>query len=61
MEEMMSKEEREKRRKRVEQALGGYVFNPWDRNPSPAEQRSLLADGLTREYFVQKEIEIKKV
>src|SRR5438874_1955356 len=39
------------RRRRVERVLEGYVFNPWDRDPSPAEARSLLADGLTRERF----------
>lgn len=41
----------EERRRRVERALGKDPFNPWDRNPTPAEQRSLLADGLTRERF----------
>ncbi|MGI8607964.1 MAG: helix-turn-helix domain-containing protein [Candidatus Dormibacteria bacterium] len=36
---------------RVEQALGGYTFDPWRRNPSAAERRSLQRDGLTREHF----------
>jgi transcriptional regulator with XRE-family HTH domain len=39
------------RARRVREVLGGYVFNPWDRDPTRAEQRSLLADGLTRESF----------
>ena len=41
----------DERRRRVKRVLGDYVFNPWDRNPSAAEERSLLADGLTRERF----------
>jgi transcriptional regulator with XRE-family HTH domain len=39
------------RRRRVKKVLGNLMFNPWDRNPSPAEASSLLADGLTRERF----------
>jgi transcriptional regulator with XRE-family HTH domain len=39
------------RRRRVRNALGDYVFNPWDRNPTPAEARTLEADGLTRDRF----------
>jgi hypothetical protein len=31
--------------------LGNYVFNPWDRDPSPEEAETLIADGLTRESF----------
>src|SRR5262249_35640149 len=42
---------REQRRRRVRRILGDYVFNPWDRNPSPEEARTLVADGLTRERF----------
>jgi transcriptional regulator with XRE-family HTH domain len=41
----------EERRRRVERALGKNPFDPWGRDPTPAEQRSLLADGLTRERF----------
>jgi transcriptional regulator with XRE-family HTH domain len=39
----------EERRERVLQVLGDYRFDPWERAPTPAEQESLLADGLTRE------------
>ncbi|HYU56630.1 MAG TPA: helix-turn-helix transcriptional regulator [Actinomycetota bacterium] len=39
------------KRARVRQVLGEYRFNPWARDPSPAEARTLLADGLTRERF----------
>jgi transcriptional regulator with XRE-family HTH domain len=42
---------RRERRQRVRRATGNYVFNPWDRSPSEAEVKSLIADGLTREYF----------
>ena len=42
---------RDARRRRVEAALGPDPFNPWDRDPAPAEVKSLLADGLTRERF----------
>jgi transcriptional regulator with XRE-family HTH domain len=35
----------------VRRLLRDFVFDPWDRDPSPAEQRSLEADGLTRERF----------
>jgi transcriptional regulator with XRE-family HTH domain len=41
----------EERRRRVRRALGDFVFNPWDRDPSPEEARTLIADGLTRERF----------
>jgi transcriptional regulator with XRE-family HTH domain len=39
------------RSERVRRVLRDYTFNPWLRNPTPAEQRTLEADGLTREYF----------
>ncbi|MCA1726409.1 MAG: helix-turn-helix transcriptional regulator [Actinobacteria bacterium] len=39
------------RRERVRRVLGGFEFNPWDRSPTAAERRSLIADGLTRESF----------
>jgi transcriptional regulator with XRE-family HTH domain len=42
---------REERRRRVAKVLKGYVFDPWDRDPTPAEARTLIADGLTRERF----------
>jgi transcriptional regulator with XRE-family HTH domain len=42
---------RSERAERVKRVLRGYVFDPWERQPSPAEQRSLEADGLTRERF----------
>ncbi len=42
------------RRKRVRAALGDFVFDPWLRNPSRLEKRSLEARGLTREYFKSK-------
>ncbi|GIU99449.1 MAG: hypothetical protein KatS3mg014_1065 [Actinomycetota bacterium] len=35
-------------RARVRAVLGDYGFDPWQRNPTPAEAESLLADGLTR-------------
>ncbi len=41
----------DERRRRVRRVLGGYRFDPWDRDPSPAERESLLADGLTRDRF----------
>ena len=44
-------ETREERRRRVAKVLKAYVFDPWDRNPTPAEARTLIADGLTRERF----------
>jgi transcriptional regulator with XRE-family HTH domain len=40
---------RAQRRKRLRRALGEFRFDPWQREPSEAEARSLLADGLTRE------------
>ena len=39
------------RRRRVRQVLGDYEFNPWDRDPTDAEARSLEDDGLTRDSF----------
>lgn len=42
---------RAERARRVRRVLGGYVFDPWKRDLSPAEERSLEADGLTRERF----------
>ncbi len=42
---------REALRGRVRRVLGDYVFDPWDRNPTESEARSLIADGLTRESF----------
>jgi len=42
---------REERRRRVRRVLGGFEFNPWDRDPTEAEAESLVADGLTRERF----------
>ena len=42
---------REARRDLVRRALGDFVFDPWERDPTPAERDSLLADGLTRERF----------
>lgn len=42
---------REERRRRLTRILKGYVFDPWERDPTPAEARTLIADGLTRELF----------
>jgi transcriptional regulator with XRE-family HTH domain len=42
---------REERRRRLAKVLEGYVFDPWDRDPTDAEARTLIADGLTRERF----------
>ena len=39
------------RKKRIRQALGDYVFDPWQRSPSSAEVKSLEADGMTRDRF----------
>jgi hypothetical protein len=47
---------KEIRRKRVERILGDYEFNPYDRNPTDVEIENLEADGLTREFFENKEI-----
>ncbi len=44
---------RSERRARARQALGDFVFDPWDREPAPAEARSLIADGLSRERFAR--------
>jgi transcriptional regulator with XRE-family HTH domain len=41
------------RRRRVREALGAFEFDPWERDPTPAEQESLLRDGLTRERFAR--------
>lgn len=41
----------EERRRRIRRALGDFEFDPWARDPAPAERDSLLADGLTRERF----------
>jgi transcriptional regulator with XRE-family HTH domain len=41
----------EERRRRVRRVLGDYRFDPWERDPTPAESESLIADGLTRERF----------
>jgi len=43
----------EERRRRVRRVLGDFEFDPWDRDPAPAERESLLADGLTRERFTR--------
>jgi transcriptional regulator with XRE-family HTH domain len=42
---------RPERARRVRRVLGDYRFDPWERDPTPAEQRSLESDGLTRERF----------
>jgi transcriptional regulator with XRE-family HTH domain len=42
---------REVLEERVRRVLGDYVFDPWERNPTDSEARSLIADGLTRESF----------
>jgi transcriptional regulator with XRE-family HTH domain len=39
---------REERRRRVRAVIGDRPFDPWERDPAPAEQRSLIADGLDR-------------
>jgi len=44
---------RSDRRSRARQALGDFEFDPWSRNPSPAEEKSLIADGLVRERFAR--------
>jgi transcriptional regulator with XRE-family HTH domain len=41
----------ETRRDLVRRALGDFEFDPWERDPTPAERDSLLADGLARERF----------
>ena len=40
-------------RERARQVLGDDEFDPWERDPTPAEAESLLADGLTRERFAR--------
>jgi transcriptional regulator with XRE-family HTH domain len=42
---------RKELRRRVRAAIGDFTFDPWRRDPSPAEARTLVADGLTREHF----------
>lgn len=42
---------REEVRARAAEALGDHTFDPWRRDPTPAEARNLEADGLTRERF----------
>lgn len=42
---------RQELRARVRRVLGDYRFDPWGRDPTPAEAESLLRDGLTRERF----------
>ena len=39
------------RRRRVREVLGDYAFNPWDRDLTNAEAKSLGDDGLTRDSF----------
>src|SRR5947208_8212919 len=38
-------------RQRVRAVLGDEPFDPWERDPTPSEVKSLEADGLTRERF----------
>jgi transcriptional regulator with XRE-family HTH domain len=40
---------RDERRRRVHRVLGDSGFDPWQRDPTDAEARTLIADGLTRE------------
>jgi len=49
--EELAPRSRQARRDRVRQVLGSYRFNPWERGPTEAEARTLIADGLTRERF----------
>src|SRR5436309_1080964 len=44
----------DERRRRVREVLRGYAFNPWDRDLSDEEAKSLLDDGLTRESFARR-------
>lgn len=46
---------RSERARRVKRVLGGFEPNPWDRDPTPAEQRVLERDGLTRERFERRQ------
>jgi len=41
----------EERRRRVREVLDGYEFDPWERDLSEEEAKSLRDDGLTRESF----------
>jgi transcriptional regulator with XRE-family HTH domain len=45
---------RTQKRKRTRRVADGFVFNPWDRDPTEAEAKSLNADGLTRERFARR-------
>jgi len=45
---------RAERRRRVRKVLGHSVFDPWERDPSPEEARSLIADGLGPERFARR-------
>ncbi len=36
------------RQERVRAALAGYRFDPWEREPTSAEARTLIADGVAR-------------
>lgn len=38
-------------RQRLRKVVGDSEFNPWERSPTAAEVKSLIADGLTRERF----------
>jgi transcriptional regulator with XRE-family HTH domain len=49
--EELAPQSRQARRARVRRVLGAYRFNPWERGPTQAEARTLIADGLTREHF----------
>jgi len=40
-------------RERVRRVLGGLEFDPWEREPTPAERESLLVDDLTRDRFAR--------
>jgi transcriptional regulator with XRE-family HTH domain len=42
-----------KRRAMVRSVLGPGRFNPWDRNPAPAEAQLLEQAGRSREYFAR--------
>src|SRR6266516_2466172 len=41
----------DERRRRVKEVLGGFAFDPWERDLSDEEAHSLQEDGLTRESF----------
>jgi transcriptional regulator with XRE-family HTH domain len=44
----------DERRRRVREVLQGYEFNPWERDLTDEEEKSLLDDGLTRESFASR-------